>query len=149
MEIRKSYLAMIKAFGGGSDAMAAALAMSKAALHNRIYEIKGQGILVDTAMQMQALSRSTHFAEAVAAESGGVFISLPDPESADRDELLIKFNELYGHLGELSIKFKDSIADNEIDKKERKVLQSLSHEIHQTIEELLALTFVIYCQHEE
>lgn len=148
MEIRKSYLAMIKEFGGGADAMAAALAMSKAALHNRIYEIKGQGILVDTAMQMQALSRSTHFAEAVASESGGVFVKLPDPDEIDREELLVKFNELYGHLGDLSTKFKDSISDNEIDKKERKALQSLGHEIHQTIEELLALTFVIYCQQD-
>lgn len=149
MEIRKSYLAMIKEFGGGSDAMAAALAMSKAALHNRIYEIKGQGILVDTAMQMQSLSRSTFFAEAIATESGGVFVKLPDAGDVDREALLLKFNDLYTHLGDLSAKFKASISDDEIDKKERKALQSVGQEIHKTIEELLALTFVVYCQHDE
>lgn len=149
MEIRKSYLEMTKFFPGGADAMAAALGISKNSLHNRVYQVKGQAIDVEKAMVMQSLSGTTLFAEAVAYESGGVFIKMPEVNDVDRDELLFKFNDLYAHLGELSSKFKASISDDEIDKKERKVLRSVGHEIHQTIEELLALTFVIYCQNDE
>lgn len=145
MEIRKSYLSMIRAFPGGWDAMAGALGMTRDALENRIYERKGQSVLVETALQMQQFSGTTHFAEAVAQISGGLFMKLPDHAGHDRDELLAKFNELYGELGDLSIKFKASVEDGEIDKRERADLSDVGQSIHRTVEELLALTFQIYC----
>lgn len=146
MEIKKAFLSMIKAFPGGWDAMAAALGMSKDALENRIYERKGQSVLVETALQMQSFSSTTHFAEAVAQVSGGVFMKLPEHGDHDREELLSKFNELYGELGELSIKFKTSIEDGEIDRRERADLSDVGQHIHRTVEELLTLTFQIYCR---
>lgn len=146
MEIRKAYLSMIRAFPGGWDAMAGALGMSRDALENRIYERKGQSVLVETAVQMQHTSRTTLFAEAVAQLSGGVFMKLPEHGDHDRDELLAKFNELYGKLGDLSIKFKVSIQDGEIDKRERADLSDVGQHIHSTVEELLTLTFQIYCR---
>lgn len=126
--------------------MAAALGMSKDALENRIYERKGQSVLVETALQMQSFSSTTHFSEAVAQVSGGVFMKLPEHGDHDRDELLSKFNELYGELGELSIKFKVSVEDGEIDKRERADLTDVGQHIHRTVEELLTLTFQIYCR---
>lgn len=146
MEIKKSFLSMIRSFPGGWDAMAGALGMSRDALENRIYERKGQSVLVETALQMQQFSGTTHFAEAVAQMSGGLFMKLPDHGGQDRDELLTKFNELYGELGELSIKFKLSVEDGEIDKRERADLSDVGQSIHRTVEELLALTFQIYCK---
>lgn len=146
MEIKKAFLSMIKAFPGGWDAMAAALGMSKDALENRIYERKGQSVLVETALQMQSFSSTTHFAEAVAQVSGGLFMKLPEHGDHDREELLSKFNELYGELGDLSIKFKTSIEDGEIDKRERSDLSDVGQHIHRTVEELLTLTFQIYCR---
>lgn len=146
MEIKKAFLSMIKAFPGGWDAMAAALGMSKDALENRIYERKGQSVLVETALQMQSFSSTTHFAEAVAQVSGGLFMKLPEHGDHDREELLSKFNELYGELGDLSIKFKSSIEDGEIDKRERADLSDVGQHIHRTVEELLTLTFQIYCR---
>lgn len=147
MEIRKSYLAMIKSFPGGWDAISAAMGMSRDALENRIYERKGQSILVETALQMQKFSNSTHFVEAVAQESGGVFMRFPERgDESDKDELLDKFNELYSELGELSKKFKTSVADGEIDKRERADLVDVGQHIHRTVEELLGLTFQIYCR---
>lgn len=146
MEIKKAFLSMIKAFPGGWDAMSAALGMSKDALENRIYERKGQSVLVETALQMQSFSSTTHFAEAVAQVSGGVFMKLPEHGDHDREELLSKFNELYGELGELSIKFKASVEDGEIDKRERADLSDVGQHIHRTVEELLTLTFQIYCR---
>jgi hypothetical protein len=146
VEIRKSYLAMIRAYPGGWDAMAAALGMSRDALENRIYERKGQSVLVETALQIQQFSGTAHFAEAVAQLSGGVFMRFPDQGNQDRDELLAKFNELYAELGDLSVKFKVSVEDGEIDKRERADLTDAGQHIHRTVEELLALTFKIYCR---
>lgn len=146
VEIKKAYLAMIREFPGGWDAMAGALGMTRDALENRIYERKGQSVLVETALQMQHFSNSTHFAEAVAQNSGGIFMRLPDHSEHDRDELLAKFNELYGELGKLSIKFKASVEDGEIDNRERADLSDVGQHIHRTVEELLTLTFQIYCR---
>lgn len=137
---------MIRAFPGGWDAMAGALGMSRMALENRIYERKGQAVLVETALQMQQFSGTTHFAEAVAQSSGGVFMQLPEHTDHDREELLAKFNELYAELGDLSVKFKESVKDNEIDSQERTELSGVGQQIHRTVEELLALTFTIYCR---
>ena len=144
--MRKAYLSMIRAFPGGWDAMAGALGMSRDALENRIYERKGQSVLVETALQMQQFSSTTYFAEAVAQVSGGLFMKLPEQSSEDREELLAKFNELYSKLGDLSTKFREYVKDDEIDRRERQDLTDVGQNIHRTVEELLALTFQIYCR---
>lgn len=149
MELRRALVSMIKEFPGGWDSMAAALGMSRAALENRVYERKGQSMHIDTALQIQAFSKSTEFAQAVASLTGGVFMQLPEHAHHDRDELLAKFNELYSELGDLSTKFKASIQDGEIDKKERADLSDVGQEIHRTVEELLGLTFAIYCRQDD
>ena len=137
---------MIRAFPGGWDAMAGALGMSRDALENRIYERKGQSVLVETALQMQQFSSTTHFTEAVAQLSGGLFMKLPEQSSEDREELLAKFNELYSKLGDLSTKFREYVKDDEIDRRERQDLTDVGQNIHRTVEKLLALTFQIYCR---
>lgn len=129
--------------------MAAALGMSRDALENRIYERKGQSTLVETALQMQQFSGTTLFAEAVAQASGGVFMTLPAKIDFDKQELLNKFNELYAELGELSGKFRDYTRDDVIERTERADLQGVGQHIHRTVEELLALTFQIYCRPEQ
>ncbi len=145
MEIRKSYLSMIKSFNGGWDAICGALCMSRASLENRIYERKGQGVDVELAMQMQAFSGTTLFAEAVASASGGAFVKLPEVCGVDNDALLAKFNQLHSKLGLLSQRFSEYTEDNEIDSRERADLTAIGDEIHRTMQELLAITFRIYC----
>lgn len=78
MALRDAYLRMIKAFPGGWDGMADALRLSRSALHNRVYECKGQAVTVEQALTMQALSGVPAFAEAMAEDAGGVFLPLPD-----------------------------------------------------------------------
>lgn len=146
MEIKKSYLGMIRAFPGGWDAMAAALGMSRTGLENRVYERKGQAMHVDTAMAMQALSNTSLFAQAVASSAEGVYVPLPHQGPVGRDELLDKFNELYGELGRLSDTFRTSTRDGLVDNQERRQIADIGQEVHRTIEELLALTFQIYCR---
>lgn len=147
MEIKQAYLGMIKSFPGGWDAMAGALGMSRDGLENRIYERKGQRLHVETALQMAAFSNSTLFAQAVSQKAGGVFVSLPGHADCDREDLLVKFNELYEELGEFSAHFKHHTADNKIDLKERADLTDIGQHIHRTVQELLRLTFSIYCPH--
>lgn len=146
MEVKQAYLGMIRAYPGGWDAMAAALGMSRMALENRIYERKGQSMSAEDSLQMQEFSRTALFAEAVAQRSAGVFLKLPEGGAHDREELLVKFNELYAELGELSAKFKSSIEDGEINKREQVELADVGQHIHRTVEELLTLTFQIYCR---
>ncbi|MBS0368429.1 MAG: hypothetical protein JSS57_04410 [Proteobacteria bacterium] len=146
MDVRRSYLDMIRAFPGGWDAMAAALGMTRAALENRIYERKGQSVHVETALQMQQFSGRAAFAEAVAANAGGVFLPLPDAGEVESVELLAMFNTLYAELGDLSAKFRDAVADDEINARERADLMDMGQHIHRTVEQLLSLSFRVYCR---
>lgn len=146
MAARKYYLEMIRAYSGGWEAMAAACGLSRDALENRIYERKGQTVTVELAMQMQAFSGTTHFAEAVAQSSGGVFMALPDVGEVGNDELLSEFNLLYAELGKLSGKFREYTADNVIDSTERADLDDEAQKIHRAVERLLALSYLVYCK---
>ncbi len=144
MEIRAAHIGMIKAYPGGWDAMAAALGMSRPALQNRLYECKGQGLLGETSMQMQAFSRTTLYAEAVATASGGTFVLLPDVGECGNDALLRKFQELYKDLGTFSAHFAEATADDVIDASERKLLAADGARLHRVIAQIQALALKVY-----
>ncbi|MFZ6734727.1 YmfL family putative regulatory protein [Undibacterium sp. Ji42W] len=146
VNIRQAYIAMIKAYEGGWDAMAGALGMRHDALENRIYERKGQDLHVHTALQMQKFSRTTFFAEAVASASGGTFVLLPSLDHIDNESIADKFHELYAELGELSVEFQTATKDGEVDKKERQRINCVVDRMHKTMDELRALTFKFYCR---
>lgn len=146
MEIRKSYLSMIKAFPGGWDAITGALGMTRDALENRIYERKGQGVQVELALQLQAFTGTTHFAEAVAVKSGGTFVKLPDDLEHCNVALSKKFREVNVRLGEFSKRFDEATKDDEIDAKERRDLEEIAAGMQRCIAELLALSFRVYCR---
>ncbi len=145
MDIKESYLATIRAMPGGWSAMCGALMMSRDAVENRIYERKGQGLLVETALLMQSFSGTTHFAEAVASASGGTFVKLPADLSAGNDVLMHKFQQLYAELGRFSQDFTNATADDVIDKAERKMLEADGERLHRVMAELMALCFRVYC----
>lgn len=145
MKIKKSYLGMIKAFPGGWDAIAAALGMSRNGLENRVYERKGQGITVDTALQLQAFSSTTLFAEAVAASSGGAFVKLPADLSEGNEVLAKKFREVYVRLGGFAARFEEVTVDDVIDDRERADLDAIMDGLHKSLAEMMALTYRVYC----
>ena len=145
MNERACYLAMIRRFPGGMDAMAAALGLSRCALENRIYERRGQAVSVDQALLMSEFTNSNEFARFVAERAGGVFVPLP-PVSPDRDALLDRWNQLYVEVGELSQCFQKSTVDGEIDAKERDSLLKEAQDVHRVLRELLAVTFAVYCR---
>ena len=145
MELREAYLKMIRAFNGGWDAIAPALGMTRNALQNRIYENQGQRLHVETALAMQAMSGTTHFAEAIATASGGTFVALPSIDAIENDSIQSKFNEAYAELGRLFNTFVAAAEDGVIDDKERRQLQALGEDMHRKTEQLLALMFHVYC----
>jgi len=125
--------------------MSAAMGMTRDGLENRVYERRGQSVSLDLAVQMQKSSGTTLLAQAIAADAGGVFYKLVEPGSVDREELHDKFQELYQELGRLSQQYVEFTSDNKIDKRERSHLETTADEIHQTVRELVALMFAIYC----
>ncbi|AMR79288.1 YmfL family putative regulatory protein [Cupriavidus nantongensis] len=148
MGIRNAYLSMIRAMPGGWDAMAAALGMSKAGLENRVYERKEQRMHVETALAMQALSGTRRLAEAIAQESGGVFVPLPEIQISGREELFDKQQELLSELGDLFGRFREFTADGELDARESTKLRGLTDEVHRSLQEFMAVAVRIYERHE-
>ena len=144
MDLLSAYQEMIKVHGWNGTA--ATLGMTKSQLEARVYEVKGSGMRVDTAMLIQAYSGTTHFAQSIAAQSGGVFIQLPEGEGATGEELHGKFHELYVELGRLSATYTAAVQDGEIDRRERADLEDIAQQMHKTTQELMALMFQIFCR---
>lgn len=135
---------MIKVHGWNGTA--GTLGMTKSQLEARVYEVKGSGMRVDTALLIQTYSGTSHFAQAVAAATGGVFVQLPEGEGVTGEELHGKFHELYVELGRLSATYTAAIADGEINRREREDLEEVAQQMHKTTQELMALMFQIYCR---
>jgi hypothetical protein len=140
VDIRESYLGMIRAMSGGWGAMCGALAMTRDAVENRIYERRGQGLLVETAMNMQSFSGTTLFAEAIATASGGTFVKLPDDIECVNEEIGKKWRMLYVEFGTLARHFEDATADGVISDREQAQLDADEARAHRVLAELMALT---------
>ncbi|OHX20417.1 hypothetical protein BI344_22430 [Chromobacterium sphagni] len=137
---------MCKAMPGGWPAMAAALGFSKDGLENRVYERKGQSVSVHEALQMQAFSGTTLFAEAVAAEAGGVFIPLPDVATVDDEEIQRVYMELVDEVGRLAREWREATRDGEVDKRERQRLEGIRDAICTKVTQMNHLTFQVFCR---
>ena len=147
MELREAKLKMIAAVRGGWEVAAPYLGMSVNALRNRIYGVKDQKLSDEDSLALQMLSDTKHYAEAIAAASGGIFVQLPDGADCENQDLMKKFNELYAELGDLSRDFNAAISnDDVIDAREQKLLEEDARKMHQTLSELLGLIFRVYGQ---
>lgn len=124
MDIRQAYLAMVKNFPGGWDAIAPALGFTRSSLENRVYERKGQSVLVETALQMQKFTGTTHFAQAVANESGGVFIETPSFHGVADVELLKAYTTIVMDEGKFAHDFQHALDSNKFTRKEYSMLKA-------------------------
>jgi hypothetical protein len=89
--------------------------MTPAALRNRIYEVKDRKLSEEKSLALQQLSETTHYADAIARASGGVFVKLPEAE-CENEDLMMKFNQLYVLLGNFSRDFDGALRnDGKID----------------------------------
>lgn len=144
--IRTSYQKMCRTVNGGWAAMAAMLGMSQASLENRIYERKGQSVDVHLAMQMQASSNTTLFAEAVATSSGGVFIPIPNVNDIDHECIQTVYMELVEEVGTLAKEWAKATKDGEVDAQERARLEQVRMAIVQKVTAVNELTFKVFCR---
>jgi hypothetical protein len=144
VELLQAYQEMIKVHGWNGTA--GTLGMTKSQLEARVYEVKGSGMRVDTALLIQRYAGSSHFAQAVAQATGGVYIDLPEAGELDGADLLAKFHELYAEIGDLSKTYTTAIADGEIDSGERAELERLEQAMHKTMKELMGTMFRVYCR---
>lgn len=144
--IRGSYQAMCRAMNGGWSTMAAYLGLTKDGLENRVYERRGQSVDVHLAMQMQAGSGTTHFAEAVAADSGGVFIPLPDIHHVDTEEIQTVYMQLVDEVGRLAREWSAATRDGLVDDRERARLEVVRMAICQKVTQMNTLTFAVFCK---
>lgn len=145
MNLRQAYLGMVKAFPGGWDAICGALGMTRDGLENRIYERKGQDVRVQTALQMQAFSETTLFAQAISTASGGTFVKLPCMEHVGNEEISEKFHEAMEQLGILSAEYRLATKDGEVDAREREKLNAIIDKMHMILDEIRALTARFFC----
>lgn len=145
MDLRSAVLAMISAVTGKWVVAAAHLAMTESALKNRAYETKGQSLSTSDALELQHLSGTTFFAEAIAQASGGAFVKLPQPGEIENESIQVLFNENYAELGKLFAAYAASSADGVIDAAERENLQRLAGQIHVKVQTLLGVIFSVYC----
>lgn len=139
-----TYQEMIKVHGWiGTSAM---MNMTRSQLEARVYEVKGSGMRVSTAQLLQRISGTTLFAEAVAAEAGGVFFELPAVGDVKQGDLMEKFLELQTLLGNLSAGYRKAVGDNVIDSSERRDLKSIEMDMHKTMCELMSTMFKLHCR---
>lgn len=142
--LRTCYQHMCKAMPGGWAAMAAAIGMSKDGLENRVYERKGQEITVHQAMQIQAMSDTTLFAEAVAADSGGVFVPLDGHDTANTEDLMALYMQLAADVGRLAQQWQAATADGEICPREAAALDGIRQEICRTATRFTGLSLHLF-----
>lgn len=146
--IKGSWQMMCRAMNGGYEGMAKALDTSVCSLRNRIFSRKGQQMSVRMAMDMQAASGTTYFAEAVAIASGGVYISLPPITQLHGVDIQEKYVELLDKVGALAREYRHATADNEICKGERRTLTAIGNDICQLVTQINEITFRLYCKQD-
>ena len=138
---------MAKSVVGGHATMATMLGLSsKTALENRIYGVRGQSISIDEAMLMQRFTERTDFAQAVAHESGGVFIPLPpiDAAALAGEDITEQFMSAYVELGELTRKWRNATQDGSVCGEESAALWQQVRTLTQRITAIAVLTDQIY-----
>lgn len=147
MAIKESIKKMCQSVPGGYATMASMLGMTKAALENRIYEVKGQRVNIEEAMMMQRLTNSTAFAEAVAHESGGVFVAMPEAEYAEED-IQEAFMSLTEVVGQFVTEWRDAVDSGELVLSKAKRLDAIERRICGNAATIIALTKKYYTRED-
>ena len=107
---------MASAPNGGHAVTAAMMGFTKSQLENRLYGIKNQTISIEQAMLMQRMTERTDFAQAVAQESGGVFVLLPQLDAASLmgEDITDCFLNAFSDLGAMVDEWKHITADGRV-----------------------------------
>lgn len=114
------------------------------ALRNRVRQINGQLVPLGMILEMEAEANSNVITESIAKHQGCVLVKLPSVDHVDNSDLLKEFNELFAEIGEFCRKHNQYVADNVLDRAERKALKHAGYNIQAKISRLIALSIVIF-----
>lgn len=150
--MKKVFCELAKALPGGHETMANLLGYTKSGLQNRIYGVKGQSVSIDDALLMQKFTNRTDFAEAVARESGGVFVRIPDDvfcmEHAE-EEISLQFMRVMANSGELAHEWLAAVEDGQVTAAEMKILRHFYQKNVAALAAIIELTERFYGKHEK
>ena len=117
-------LNMVNEFQGGRAAIGAMLCVDPIRFKNQLHEQKGMRISTETALTIQEFTGRTDFAEAVAHQSGGVFVKMPEHDNLVRADIHETFTETTKNIGLLIQEFLEAIEDGELDEIEHRRLEA-------------------------
>ena len=117
-------LNMVNEFQGGRAAIGAMLCVDPIRFKNQLHEQKGMRISTETALTIQEFTGRTDFAEAVAHQSGGVFVKMPEHDNLVRADIHETFTETTKNIGLLIQEFLEAIKDGELDEIEHRRLEA-------------------------
>ena len=144
--INQALRTMAQSPNGGYAVTSSMLGITRAALENRLYEVKGQRVSIEEAMLMQRLLERTDFAEAVAAESGGVFVAMPEMDAAALlgEDIREHLHHSVEELGTLFSTWRNSTADGCLSKTESAQLWQQVRSVVNRVVAVAAVTDRIY-----
>ena len=117
-------LNMVNGLVGGRVAVAAMLGVDEIHLKNQLYQQKGMQVSTERALLIQEFTGRTDFAEAVAHQSGGVFVKMPEHDNLVRADINETFMETTKNIGLLIQEFLEAIEDGELDDIEHRRLEA-------------------------
>lgn len=155
MNTQQAAHAVAHDFAHNTDTLATLMGLSSGAILrnkvvlNRTPENRNH-LTLSEAVRMTEITNDERIITAWAAERNAVVVHLPAPcAEPDNDELLVKFMSLTAHYGELAKRHQEATEDGEVDDQEMADLRRIGNLIHQTVEEINALTERIYTRVRE
>jgi hypothetical protein len=137
-------------FAHNTDTLASLMGLSSGAILrnkvvlNRTADNRNHLTLAE-AVRMTEITGDERILKAWASERNAVIVHLPEASvEPDNEELLVKFMSLTSHYGDLAKRHQEATEDGEVDDDEMADLRRIGNLIHQTVEEINALTERIY-----
>ncbi|SUW63267.1 Uncharacterised protein [Buttiauxella agrestis] len=139
----------ITELSGGYAEAADWLGVTENALFNRLRADGDQIFPLGWALVLQQAGGTNHVAEAVARNSGGVFVPLVDLNSVDNADINQRLMESIEWIGRHSERVRQAIEDGVIDSDERQDLDETSYRVMAKWQEHITLLYRVYCPPEK
>ena len=134
---------------GGYAEAAEWLGVTENALFNRL-RVEGDQIFpLGWSMVLQRAGGSQHIADAVARQSGGVFVPLADVEEVDNADINQRLLEVIEQITSYSQQIRAAIEDGVIEPHERAVIDDELYRAISKLQEHSALVYRIFCDPEK
>lgn len=135
VDYSKALLHVATQFPGGHSAAAAFLGMDRTQFRNRLYEIKGQRLMLDDQVALSVASDSNAWIDALCEAHGGVFVRVVDGPVGDLS-VLESISVVWKEIGDVGGCVQSALADSRVNKHE---VDALKQQTREAIQALLGL----------